>query len=113
MESLSPTKRPSMLPSETVPTWAVPGAQLLHAVLVLAAVMPGFAQMGSPGGGETQAVALHPTNSQILYVGAAKGLCKTVSARPGQLALHRPGIAVAASYRHQPTRSGDGLYGHV
>ncbi len=35
------------------------------------------AQMGSPGGGETQAIALHPTDSQIIYVGAAKGLCKT------------------------------------
>jgi len=35
------------------------------------------AQMGLPGGGETQAIALHPTNAQIIYVGAAKGLCKT------------------------------------
>lgn len=37
----------------------------------------GLAQMGSPGGGETQAIALHPSDPQILYVGAAKGLCKT------------------------------------
>lgn len=36
-----------------------------------------LAQMGSPGGGETQAIALHPTDGNILYVGAAKGLCKT------------------------------------
>jgi photosystem II stability/assembly factor-like uncharacterized protein len=36
-----------------------------------------FAQMGSPGHGETQAIALHPTNPIILYAGAAKGLCKT------------------------------------
>jgi photosystem II stability/assembly factor-like uncharacterized protein len=36
-----------------------------------------FAQMGSPGHGETQAIALHPTNPMILYAGAAKGLCKT------------------------------------
>ena len=35
------------------------------------------AQMGSPGNGETQAVALHPTDPMILYAGAAKGLCKT------------------------------------
>ncbi len=33
--------------------------------------------MGSPGHGETQAIALHPTNPMILYAGAAKGLCKT------------------------------------
>lgn len=44
-------------------------------LLVIAATL--HAQMGSPGGGETQAIALHPTNPQILYVGAAKGLCKT------------------------------------
>ena len=37
----------------------------------------GQAQMGSPGGGETQAIALHPQDPQILYAGAAKGLCKT------------------------------------
>ena len=36
------------------------------------------AQMGSPGHGETQAVALHPTDPMILYAGAAKGLCKTI-----------------------------------
>lgn len=35
-------------------------------------------QMGSPGQGETQAVALHPTNPEILYAGAGKGLCKSV-----------------------------------
>ena len=37
------------------------------------------AQMGSPGHGETQAVALHPTNPDIIYAGAAKGLCKTLN----------------------------------
>jgi len=36
------------------------------------------AQMGSPGHGETQAVALHPTNPEIMYAGAAKGFCKTL-----------------------------------
>lgn len=36
-------------------------------------------QMGSPGGGETQAIALHPTEANIIYAGAAKGLCKTTS----------------------------------
>ena len=35
--------------------------------------------MGSPGGGETQAITLHPTRPEVIYVGAAKGLCKTVS----------------------------------
>ncbi len=38
-----------------------------------------LAQMGSPGHGETQAIALHPTNPEILYAGAAKGLCKTLN----------------------------------
>lgn len=33
--------------------------------------------MGSPGGGDAQAIALHPTRPEIIYVGAAKGLCKT------------------------------------
>lgn len=36
-----------------------------------------WAQMASPGHGETQAIALHPTNPEIIYAGAAKGLCKT------------------------------------
>ena len=35
-------------------------------------------QMGSPGHGETQAIALHPTNPDIIYAGAAKGFCKTI-----------------------------------
>ncbi len=35
------------------------------------------AQMGSPGQGETQAIALHPKDPMIIYVGAGKGLCKT------------------------------------
>jgi len=35
-------------------------------------------QMGSPGQGETQAVALHPKDPRILYAGAGKGLCKTL-----------------------------------
>jgi len=35
-------------------------------------------QMGSPGQGETQAIALHPRNPLILYAGAGKGLCKTL-----------------------------------
>ena len=37
------------------------------------------AQMASPGHGETQAIALHPTNPDIIYAGAAKGLCKTLN----------------------------------
>ena len=37
-----------------------------------------WSQMGSPGHGETQAIALHPTNPDIIYAGAAKGLCKTI-----------------------------------
>lgn len=37
------------------------------------------AQMASPGSGETQAVAFHPSNPDIIYAGAAKGLCKTLS----------------------------------
>ena len=41
---------------------------------LLLVCLPAYAQMGSPGGGETQALALHPTNPQIIYVGAAKGL---------------------------------------
>ncbi len=36
-----------------------------------------WAQMGSPGHGETQAIALHPSDPLVLYAGAAKGLCKT------------------------------------
>ncbi|NND07649.1 MAG: hypothetical protein HKN87_14835 [Saprospiraceae bacterium] len=36
-----------------------------------------WAQMASPGHGETQSIALHPTNPQIIYAGCAKGLCKT------------------------------------
>ena len=39
-----------------------------------------LAQMGSPGGGETQAIALHPTQPDIIYAGAAKGLCKSPQA---------------------------------
>ncbi len=34
-------------------------------------------QMGSPGGGETQAIAFHPNDPQIIFAGAAKGFCKT------------------------------------
>ena len=47
--------------------------------VLLTAVVPvvGPGQMGSPGGGETQAVALHPRDTQIIYAGAARGLCKT------------------------------------
>ena len=49
---------------------------------VLVLLLPNLflAQMGSPGGGETQAIALHPTEPHIIYVGAAKGLCKTTKA---------------------------------
>ena len=51
------------------------GSKLIS-LLVLTAV--GLcAQMGSPGGGETQAIALHPIDPNVIYVGAAKGLCKT------------------------------------
>jgi photosystem II stability/assembly factor-like uncharacterized protein len=46
-------------------------------VLLLAAASALSAQMGSPGGGETQAIALHPTDANLIYAGAARGLCKT------------------------------------
>ncbi|MCP5119276.1 MAG: hypothetical protein GY953_51395, partial [bacterium] len=48
------------------------------ALLSLPTILP--AQMGSPGGGETQAIALHPTDANIIYAGAAKGLCRTTKA---------------------------------
>jgi photosystem II stability/assembly factor-like uncharacterized protein len=35
-------------------------------------------QMGSPGQGETQAIALHPRSPLVIYAGAGKGLCKTL-----------------------------------
>ena len=66
-------------PAGTVPTGTVPKPQSLAKLpLLLALASAASAQMGSPGGGETQAIALHPANQQILYVGAAKGLCKTI-----------------------------------
>ncbi|MBM3736476.1 MAG: hypothetical protein FJW39_11880 [Acidobacteria bacterium] len=43
-----------------------------------AVALPLLAQMGSPGGGETQAIALHPRDPLVIFAGAAKGLCKTV-----------------------------------
>ena len=45
---------------------------VLTVLLLLATLVTAHAQMGSPGGGETQAIALHPTNPQIIYVGAAE-----------------------------------------
>lgn len=48
----------------------------LAALLALAALGL-WAQMGSPGGGETQAIALHPLDPNIIYAGAARGLCRT------------------------------------
>ena len=50
---------------------------LIFAALLSASFL--HAQMASPGHGETQAVAIHPTNSDIIYAGAAKGLCKTLN----------------------------------
>ncbi len=50
-------------------------------LLVFATILSGaclYGQMGSPGHGETQAIALHPTNPEIMYAGAAKGFCKTL-----------------------------------
>ena len=52
---------------------------LLLMFAAVSTLVPGLAQMGSPGGGETQAIALHPTDPGTLYAGAAKGLCKTTS----------------------------------
>lgn len=51
------------------------GSRLIALLILAAAGL--FAQMGSPGGGETQAIALHPLDPNVIYVGAAKGLCKT------------------------------------
>lgn len=45
----------------------------------LAFPMTAQAQMGSPGHGETQAIALHPDNPLIMFAGAAKGFCVTRS----------------------------------
>ncbi len=52
---------------------------LLLALATVSSQVMGLAQMGSPGGGETQVIALHPTDPGTLYAGAAKGLCKTTS----------------------------------
>jgi photosystem II stability/assembly factor-like uncharacterized protein len=55
------------------------GGSLLPILLISALLSNNLsAQMGSPGHGETQAIALHPTNPEILYAGAAKGFCKTL-----------------------------------
>ncbi len=37
----------------------------------------GRAQMGSPGGGETQTIALHPTDPGIIYAGMTKGVFRS------------------------------------
>lgn len=50
---------------------------LLACIMLALASHSLTAQMGSPGHGETQAIALHPTDPMIIYAGAAKGLCKT------------------------------------
>ena len=50
---------------------------LWFALLTVGFPVVGSGQMGSPGGGETQAIALHPMDTQIIYAGAARGLCKT------------------------------------
>jgi photosystem II stability/assembly factor-like uncharacterized protein len=55
---------------------AKPGVFTLILISLLSQILS--AQMGSPGHGETQAIALHPTNPDILYAGAAKGFCKTL-----------------------------------
>jgi len=49
----------------------------LALILLFAAAL--LAQMGSPGNGETQAIALHPTDPSIIYAGAGKGFCITRS----------------------------------
>ena len=81
------------------------------------------AQMGSPGHGETQAVALHPTDYMILYAGAAKGLCKstiggkdnwptvgldTYSPRAIVINQQNPDIVYAGTHRVGVYRSSDG-----
>lgn len=82
-----------------------------------------FAQMGSPGHGETQAIALHPTDPMILYAGAAKGLCKTViggkdnwptvgldtySPRAIVVSQQNPNLLYAGTHRVGVYRSSDG-----
>lgn len=82
-----------------------------------------FAQMGSPGHGETQAVALHPTDPMILYAGAAKGLCKTViggkdnwptvgldtySPRAIVVSQQNPNLVYAGTHKVGVYRSSDG-----
>jgi photosystem II stability/assembly factor-like uncharacterized protein len=55
------------------------GGSLLPIIFLLAFLSNDLpAQMASPGHGETQSIALHPTDPNILYAGAAKGLCKTL-----------------------------------
>ena len=82
-----------------------------------------MAQMGSPGHGETQAVALHPTDPMILYAGAAKGLCKTTiggkdnwptvgldtySPRAIVVSQQNPDIVYAGTHKVGVYRSSDG-----
>jgi len=50
------------------------GLKIVTILSLLAVAASG--QMGSPGEGETQAVALHPTDPKTIYAGAARGLCK-------------------------------------
>lgn len=52
--------------------------EILLAITAFLLPQISMAQMGSPGHGETQAIALHPTDPDILYAGAAKGFCKSL-----------------------------------
>ena len=76
------TRRHAHTPSYEFPWQRGEGGGVITRAMVcrlcaLLVCLPAYPQMGSPGGGETQAIALHPTHPEIIYVGAAKGLCKT------------------------------------
>ncbi|MEZ5401534.1 MAG: hypothetical protein R2729_17815 [Bryobacteraceae bacterium] len=80
-------------------------------------------QMGSPGGGETQAIAFDPRDPQTIYAGAAKGLCKTtkggkdnwpavglegLSPRAIVVDADAPDMVYAATYEMGVYKSADG-----
>ena len=90
---------------------------------LLGATAPAAAQMGSPGGGEAQAIALHPEDPEILYVGAARGLCKSTAGgkdgwpstglealSPRAIALDRrdPEVLYVGTYEMGVYKSADG-----
>jgi len=71
-----PRLKPGAIQLEAVFTRTLKGAARTGAAMAVLA-LPLSAQMGSPGGGHVQGIALDPSNPMILYAGAAKGLCKT------------------------------------